>query len=742
MVYTTSTQPVTADLDGAKGDDGAVKERDTIGSGVEGLVGGSGADTLTGSTSPNQLDGGAGDDTLSGGDGSDTLSGSDGADSLDGGAGDDTLNGGDGSDTLSGSDGADSLDGGAGDDTLNGGPGDDVLTGGPGADALDGGGGSNTCNVDAADSVGPGCRVDSSGPEVVSLTASPSSVSAGDELTITARLRDPSGVEQAGVIFEVGGNQNDFCGQNLELVSGTAEDGTWRKVCTVPETDLGTYTVTPFARDSVNNWTNSNNGDTSPVRATFELTPVPVDSSGPEVVSLSASPSAVSPGDVLTITAHLRDPSGVDQAGVIFEVGGAQHSFCGQALELVSGTAEDGTWRKVCTVPETAHNGSYTVTPFARDSLGHYTNINNGDTSPVRATFDVTGGVDDSSGPEVVSLTASPSSVSAGDELTITARLRDPSGVEQAGVIFEVGGNQNDFCGQNLELVSGTAEDGTWRKVCTVPETDLGTYTVTPFARDSVNNWTNSNNGDTSPVRATFELTPVPVDSSGPEVVSLSASPSAVSPGDVLTITAHLRDPSGVDQAGVIFEVGGAQHSFCGQALELVSGTAEDGTWRKVCTVPETAHNGSYTVTPFARDSLSHYTNINNGDTSPVRATFDVTGGVDDSSGPEVVSLTASPSSVSAGDELTITARLRDPSGVEQAGVIFEVGGNQNDFCGQNLELVSGTAEDGTWRKVCTVPETDLGTYTVTPFARDSVNNWTNFNNGDTSPVRATFELT
>ena len=43
-----------------------------------------------------------------------------------------------------------------------------------------------------------------------------------------------------------------------------------------------------------------------------------------------------------------------------------------------------------------------------------------------------------------------------------------------------------------------------------------------------------------------------------------------------------------------------------------------------VCTVPNTARIGTYTVTPYARDLLNNYTNVNSGDLSPVRATFEV----------------------------------------------------------------------------------------------------------------------
>jgi Ca2+-binding RTX toxin-like protein len=79
---------ITADADGADGDDGQPGEGDTIWTDVENIVGTSGSDFLAGGTGPNALDGGAGNDTLVGGAGSDHLNGGAGFDTLygDGGA--------------------------------------------------------------------------------------------------------------------------------------------------------------------------------------------------------------------------------------------------------------------------------------------------------------------------------------------------------------------------------------------------------------------------------------------------------------------------------------------------------------------------------------------------------------------------------------------------------------------------------------------------------------------------------
>jgi Ca2+-binding RTX toxin-like protein len=117
--YQDHTAPVTADLDGDKGDDGAPGEHDTIAADTENITGGYGDDLLTGNGAANRLAGGAGDDVLKGEGGPDRLAGD---------AGRDYLAGGDGDDILAGFADDDVIIGGAGTNELYGGTGFDFLT--------------------------------------------------------------------------------------------------------------------------------------------------------------------------------------------------------------------------------------------------------------------------------------------------------------------------------------------------------------------------------------------------------------------------------------------------------------------------------------------------------------------------------------------------------------------------------------------------------------------------------------
>jgi Ca2+-binding RTX toxin-like protein len=161
---------VSLTLDGA-GNDGALGERDDLGSGLELLLGSPGDDVLIGSAAGEMLDGGAGSDELIGGAGMDTFAG--------GGDGD-TISYDDGRQVggrIGGSDPAGNLDGElipAGIAVLRGTPADDeLISSGPAQQRLEGLAGND--------------RFTTSGPVPVFIDGGPG---AHDEL----RLNDPAGV--------------------------------------------------------------------------------------------------------------------------------------------------------------------------------------------------------------------------------------------------------------------------------------------------------------------------------------------------------------------------------------------------------------------------------------------------------------------------------------------------------------------------------------------------------------------
>ena len=113
---------------------------------------------------------------------------------------------------------------------------------------------------------------------------------------------------------------------------------------------------------------------------------------------------------------------------------------------------------------------------------------------------------DDAIGPDIQSLTVTPASARPGDTVTISMAVTDETGVQNVSFYMEVGGTQNDICGQSTSRVSGDALSGTWEKVCAIPNPVLnGTYVVTPFAQDVLGRYTNMNGQN--PIALTTQLT-------------------------------------------------------------------------------------------------------------------------------------------------------------------------------------------------------------------------------------------
>jgi hypothetical protein len=219
-------------------------------------------------------------------------------------------------------------------------------------------------------------------------------------------------------------------------------------------------------------------------------------------LSVTVSKSVVTHGETFTISVEASDPDGIDRVGFWLEVNGSQRDFCDQFMEMTTGTTTNGTWSKECTVPPAVIGGSYTVHPYASDSLRNLTE------SAERAAFTVEGGTNDSAGPNISSIALSKDVVLHGDTFTISINADDPSGVERVGFWFVFGGARgNDFCGQSTTQSAGASANGTWEYQCTVPaSTPTGSYTVFSYAMDAVLNWTNNNCCTTSSSFATFTV--------------------------------------------------------------------------------------------------------------------------------------------------------------------------------------------------------------------------------------------
>ncbi|MGB3411065.1 MAG: hypothetical protein WBA45_07685 [Microthrixaceae bacterium] len=138
---------------------------------------------------------------------------------------------------------------------------------------------------------------------------------------------------------------------------------------------------------------------------------------------LTVSPEPVSAGSTFKVSATVTDDNVVTHANVRFEQPN------GPDTRVVSCTIPPlqpqpvVQFEATCTMADFALNGTWTVLVYAYDGeVPTYEGVGGGGAT---TTFEVTGGSNDQSPPEIESITYTPTSPIAGEPFTLTIRTRD-----------------------------------------------------------------------------------------------------------------------------------------------------------------------------------------------------------------------------------------------------------------------------------------------------------------------------
>jgi hypothetical protein len=213
------------------------------------------------------------------------------------------------------------------------------------------------------------------------------------------------------------------------------------------------------------------------------------------LVSVTATPTSVAAGGIVTVDVHLTNPNGgVLSAAICYALPngstapGCQGPQIGPesiALSLFSGTAADGVWRATINVPPAAAAGTWTVQFLNTTAVDGFKGF--GPIEPLFAggSFTVIGGTD-TIPPNILAPTLSASTIPLGGSVTVRAEITDDSGVAAASIQTLPSTTSTIFV--PLGLVSGTLQDGFWQVVL-IP-TALGTYYLaTVAAEDAAGNF-------------------------------------------------------------------------------------------------------------------------------------------------------------------------------------------------------------------------------------------------------------
>ena len=225
-------------------------------------------------------------------------------------------------------------------------------------------------------------------PPTVSLTASPTALTAPGNVNLTATASDNSGTVSRVEIYDNGALVN--------ACTKTAAPFT----CTIAMTSAnnGSHSYTAKAYDP-----SSNSATSGPVIVTVNI---PVTDTTPPTVSLTASPTTVTAAGNVTLTATASDAqSGISQVAFL------------EGTTVIANCTRTAT-PYTCVIPMTsANNGTHSYTARA---------TNGATLSATSAAVTVTVNIQvQDTTPPTVSITASPTTVTAAGNITLTATAAD-----------------------------------------------------------------------------------------------------------------------------------------------------------------------------------------------------------------------------------------------------------------------------------------------------------------------------
>ena len=153
----------------------------------------------------------------------------------------------------------------------------------------------------------------------------------------------------------------------------------------------------------------------------------------PVIGTSSVSPTTVTAGSQITFTWHLTSEAGIT-ATALDPMGPNNTEIwncdTGDSGVLISGTANDGTYQQICTVPTTVVNGEWTTQIAAVDN-------DDQSVSDAGPSFLVIGGQAAST---TVSPSVSPTSATVGHSVTYSATVASSGGIPTGTVSFADGG--------------------------------------------------------------------------------------------------------------------------------------------------------------------------------------------------------------------------------------------------------------------------------------------------------------
>ena len=491
--------------------------------------------------------------------------------------------------------------------------------------------GPGTITFGDANSLNTSATFSTAGTYVLRLTADDSELSSTDDVTITVAPEPP--VNQAPTV-NAGLDQTITLPSTATLAGSASDDG-------LPSNTLTTT------------WSQvSGAGTATFANASSTTTSVSFSAAGTYVLRLTASDGDLSSSDDVTIT--VNPESSVNQAPTV-NAGADQTMTLPSSATLAGNASDDGLPSNTLTTTWSQVSGAGTAT-FANASSP---------TSSVSFS---------AAGTYVLRLTASDGDLSSTDDVTITVNPESP--VNQAPTV-NAGADQTITLPSSATLAGSASDDGLPSNTLTTTWSQVSGAGTATFA--------NANSATSS----------VSFSAAGTYVLRLTASDSALSSSDDVTIVVNPQPP--VNQAPTV-NAGTDQSITLPSSANLAGSASDDGLPSNTLTVSWSQVSGPGTST---------FVDASNATTSVSFST----------DGTYVLRLTANDGDLASTDDMTITVAPEPP--VNQAPTV-NAGADQTITLPSSATLAGSASDDGLPSNTLTITWSQISGAGTATFANAS----------------------
>jgi uncharacterized repeat protein (TIGR02543 family) len=318
--------------------------------------------------------------------------------------------------------------------------------------------------------------------------------------------------------------------------------------------------------------------------------------------------------------------------------------------------------------------------------------------------------LEDTSGPEILSITVDKNTATVGDAITYTIQTTEDTGFLQGYMLLKVGES-------SIGLGLTRQSDGIYVATLNVKNNVLnGSYQVTSVTlSDSSGNIRMYSQEQLEIINSNLAVTVTGTveDTSGPEIQSIVLNKDTASVGDTVTYTVTVNDLSGISSATMIV-------SYEDNRYPLQITYQGSGTFTGTIAINNTFKNGSYNVLSISiNDNAGNLRNYSNDEILAIspNSSFSIIGSHQDAEAPIIESITIDNTEVTVGDIVTYTVKIIETSDMASAWLMLS--------CGQFRKETSLVQQpDGTYKGIFKLDESFVnGLYDVEYISMDD-NYW------------------